>query len=321
MAQVPIFDENSKIEKSYHYDDGHYAVQHGNVFKMVDDEGYVFTDEISISQLEIYGEELIEKPVILELKVLAINERADGTALITGEDGCGLELVFEDEDYQNRKAKYEIGKIGRYYIMADVLTCELPEDYAKGIRLEGEDAANWYKWTEQEELIDLIDETYTDLDSVAVYSKSDNFEKTGIYNFTSIVKEPGFVSFDENPAYDDEGELIYDGFKLCLPNQFNKENPIFVLASIMTGKFPARIFQNLPEDDGIDFGYGGWPIKGTVKFNTYYGNDWWSEKFEEEEIFRFYGQNPVISYEERMARDFEDEDDDWNDDDDDYACG
>ena len=89
MAQVPIFDENSKIEKSYHYDDGHYAVQHGNVFKMVDDEGYVFTDEISISQLEIYGEELIEKPVILELKVLAINERADGTHILINSSKTG----------------------------------------------------------------------------------------------------------------------------------------------------------------------------------------------------------------------------------------
>ena len=312
MEKEPLFKEDEEIEKSYMYDGEHFSVQNGNVFKMTE-EGYVYTDEISVSQLEIYGEESIEKPLFLELKVLAVKEKSDGTALITGEDGSGLELVFEDEDYQNRKDKYEVGKIGRYYIMADVLSCELPEDYAKGIRLECEDAANWYKWTEQEELIDLIDETYTDLDSVAVYSRTDNFEETGIYNFTSIVKEPGFVSFDEKPAYDDEGELIYDGFKLCLPNQFNKENPIFVLAQIMTGKFPARIFQNLPEDEATDFTYGGWPIKGTVRFSAYYGDDWWKGKYEDDEIIRFYGQNSSISYEERMTRDFEDDDDVWED--------
>lgn len=313
MAKIPVFNENEDIEKSYNYDGVNYAIQNGKVFKIVEDEGYVYTDEITISQLEIYGEELIEKPVILELKVLSIKEKSDGTAIITGEDGSGLEILFEDEDYKNRKEIYVIGKIGRYYIMADVLSCELPEDYKKGIRLEGEDAAKWYKWTEQEELIGLIDETYTDLDSVAVYSKTENFDDTGIYNFTSIVKEPGFVSLDEKLAYDDEGELIYDGFKLCLPNQFNKTEPIFVLAQIMTGKFPARIFQNLPEDDGIEFSYGGWPIKGTVKFSAYYGNEWWSEKFEEDEIVRFYGKNKNISYEERIARDFEDDDDSWND--------
>ena len=313
MANIPVFDESLEIEKSYKYDGEYFVVQNNIVFKMIEEKGYVYTDEISVSQLEIYGEDLREKPLILELKVLSVKEKADGTALITGEDGSGLEIVFEDEDYKNRKETYEIGKFGRYYIMADVLSCELPEDYAKGIRLEGEDAANWYKWTEQEELIDLIDETYTDLDSVAVYSRTDNFKETGIYNFTSIVKEPGFVSFDEKPAYDDEGELIYDGFKLCLPNQFNKENPIFVLAQIMTGKFPARIFQNLPEDESTDFTYGGWPIKGTVRFSAYYGDDWWKDKYEDDEIIRFYGQNNIISYEERMARDFEDDDDVWED--------
>lgn len=310
MANIPVFDESLDGDKSYLYDGEHYVVQNNIVFKMIEDEGYVYTDEISASQLEIYDEDLRDKPVILELRVLSIKEKADGTALITGEDGSGLEFVFEDEHFKNRKDIYEIGTIGRYYIMADVLTCELPEDYAKGIRLEGEDAANWYKWTEQEELIDLIDETYTDLDSVAVYSRTDNFEETGIYNFTSIVKEPGFVSFDENLAYN-EGELIYDVFKLCLPNQFNKANPIFVLAQIMTGKFPARIFQDLPEDKGTDFTYGGWPIKGTVRFSAYCGDDWWKDKYEDDEIIRFYGQNNRISYEQRMTQDFEDDDDGW----------
>ena len=84
----------------------------------------------------------------------------------------------------------------------------------------------------------------------------------------------------------------------------------------MTGKFPARIFQNLPEDEGIDFAFGGWPIKGTVRFSAYYGDDWWSEKYDEDDIVRFYGQNESISYEDRMFINSE-----YDDDDDDYACG
>ncbi len=317
MKKKPVFDDKEEVENTYQYDGEHFVVQKGNVFKMVEDKGYEYTEEITPAQLEIYGESLIEKPTILELKILAVNEKTDGTAIITGEDGSGLELTFEDEDYKNRKDKYEIGKVGRYYIMAEVQTCELPEDYAKGIRLEGEAAVDWYKWTEQEELIDLIDETYTDLDSASVYSKSENFNETGIYNFTTIVVEPGFVSFDEKPVYDDEGELIYDGFKLVLPNQLKKNEPIYVLAQIMTGKFPARIFQNLPEDKDTEFSYGGWSIKGTVKFSAYYGDEWWADKYEEDEIVRFYGENTDISYEARIARDFEDLDDI----DDDYACG
>lgn len=199
MKKNSVFDEKSEVDKCYQYDGEHYVVQNDAVFKMTE-KGYTFTDEVTASQLEIYGENLIEKPVILELKVLAVNEKTDGTALITGEDGSGLELVFEDEKYQSHKEKYEIGKIGRYYLYAEVLSCELPEDYAKGIHLEGENAINWYKWTEQEELIGFAEETYSDLDSVAVYSKSENFDETGVYNFTSIVKEPGFVSFDEKKS-------------------------------------------------------------------------------------------------------------------------
>ena len=62
MKATPVFNENEKIEKSYHYDGENYAVQNGKVFKLIEDEGYLYTDEITISQLEIYGEELIEKP-------------------------------------------------------------------------------------------------------------------------------------------------------------------------------------------------------------------------------------------------------------------
>lgn len=115
-------------------------------------------------------------------------------------------------------------------------------------------------------------------------------------------------------AYDNEGQLIYDGFKLCLPNQYNKSNPIFVLAQIMTGKFPARIFQNLPEDEGTDFINGRWAIKGKVKFSAYLGDEWWSGKYEDDEIIRFYGKNKSISYLERQSRDFSD--DDWDDEED-----
>ena len=101
MKATPVFNENEKIEKSYHYDDGHYAVQHGNVFKMVDDEGYVFTDEISISQLEIYGEELIEKPVILDLKVLLLLARME----------AGWNLYLKMKIIRTVKLSMKLGKL------------------------------------------------------------------------------------------------------------------------------------------------------------------------------------------------------------------
>ena len=305
--EKPKFNENDKIDNTFTYDGDHYIVQNGYVFKMLEDEGYQYTDEITPEELELYGNPLIEKPTIVELKILNIKELSDGTALIKGKDGDGLELVFKDEKYSKSKEKYEIGRISQVYLFADILTCELPDDYAKGICLKGEDAIKWYKWTGQEELIGLIDNTWTNLYSAAVYSETENFNETGIYTFHSIVVEPGFVSFDENQVYDEDGELICDVFKLVLPNQFNKRNPIFVLAQIMTGKFPPRIFKNLPEDEETDFTESGWALKGTVRFTAYTGEEWWAEQFEDEEIISLYGEKPCISYIERFSIDDDDE--------------
>lgn len=305
--EKPKFNENNKIDNSYTYDGEDYIVQNGHVFKMIKDAGYQYTDEITIEGLELYGERLIEKPTIVELRILSINEKTDGSALIKGEDGDELELVFEDDKYCEHKERYEIGKISQVYLFADILTCELPDDYAKGICLKGEDAAKWYRWIGQEELIDVIDDTWTNLESAAVFSKTNNFDESGIYTFRSIVKEPGFVSFDEKPVYDEDGKLIYDGFKLVLPNQFNKQKPIFVLAEIMTGKFPPRIFQNLPEDEETDFRESGWALEGTVKFTAYTGDEWWTGQYEDDEIISFYGEKQYISYSERCNIDNYDE--------------
>lgn len=272
MIDKPVFDIKDELTKSYRYDNEYYVIQKNNVFKQVESKGYIYTDEVSVVQLEIYGELLIEKPIILELKILRIKELTNAAALITGEDGSGLEIVFKDEKYKERMEKYKIGKINRYYIMADVLSCELPEDYAMEACLNEE--------------------------AVSVYSETNDFKETGIYNFYCIVKEPAFAGFDETPVYNNEGLLICDGFKLVLPNQFNKANPIYLSAEIITGKFPSRIFQNLPEDNDVDFTCGGWSLKGTVRFSAYCGDEWWSDKYEDDEIIRFYGRNPDISNEE-----------------------
>lgn len=301
LHQEPEFDEDGGFEKSYSFDDMCYVIQNGAVFKLVDKEEYVYTDEVTPSQLEIYGMELIDNSVIIELKILAIKEKENGSALITGEDGSGLEIVFEDKKYSQRKSNYSVGEIGAYNLFADVFDSEIPDDYAKGICLKGEDAERWFQWTEVEENIGLIDEVWTNLESAAVYSKTEDFDEDGMYNFYALVKDPAFVSFDEKPVYDKDGELTYDGFHLVLPNQFNKAHPRFITAFIVGGKFPPRIFQNLSEDEAAEFFSGGWAIKGRVKFFAQsnipnYGNK------SEESIFR-YGKNRSISFAERLEED------------------
>ena len=75
LQQEPEFDEDGDIEKSYRFDDVGYVVQNETVFKLVDGERYVYTDEVTPSQLEIYGMELIDNSAVIELKVLAIKEK------------------------------------------------------------------------------------------------------------------------------------------------------------------------------------------------------------------------------------------------------
>lgn len=301
LHQEPEFDQDGGFEKSYSFDDMCYVIQNGAVFKLVDKEEYVYTDEVTPSQLEIYGMELIDNSVIIELKILAIKEKENGSALITGEDGSGLEIVFEDKKYSQRKSTYSVGKIGAYNLFADVFDSEIPDDYAKGICLKGEDAERWFQWTEENEKIGLIDEVWTNLESAAVYSKTEDFDEDGMYNFYALVKDPAFVSFDEKPVYDKDGELTYDGFHLVLPNQFNKAHPRFITAFIVGGKFPARIFQNLSEDEAAEFFSGGWAMKGKVKFFAESAAHT-QGSCDEEEILR-YGKNRSISFAERLEED------------------
>lgn len=305
------FNGDEPIEKSCVYDGETYAIQNGNVFKFVDEQ-YIYTDEITETQLDLYGEDIVEKPTIFELKVLDIKEKEDGSALITAEDGNGMMLTFIDNVYSIRKDNYESGKIGKYYLFANVSNAEVAEDYAKGICLTGKDADKWFEWTGDEGFVGVVDEAWTDLPEATKYSEADDFGDTGKYNFYAFVKEPGFVSFDEKPAYGEDGELISDGFKLYLPNQFNKADPKYAMADFDTGKFPERIFKDLPEDKDTDFSESGWVIKGTVFFSVYEGEDeWWQDRFQESEVIKRYGQNYSVSYEDKMAE-YED-DDDWDD--------
>ena len=305
LQQEPEFDEDGDIEKSYRFDDVGYVVQNETVFKLVDGERYVYTDEVTPNQLDLYGMELIDNSVIIELKILAIKEKENGAALITAEDGSGLEIVFTDEKYSQRKSNYSVGEIGIYNLAADVFDCAIPDDYAKGICLKGEDAERWFQWTEENEKIGLIDEVWTNLESAAVYSKTEDFDEDGMYNFYALVKDPAFVSFDEKPVYDKDGELMYDGFHLVLPNQFNKAHPRFITAFIAEGKFPPRIFQNLSEDKDAEFFSGGWAMKGKVKFFAESAAHT-QGSCDEEEILR-YGTNRSISFAELLELDNQDD--------------
>ena len=302
------FNCDEPMERNCKFDEETYAVQNGNVFKL-DGDQYVYTDEVTVAQLEIYGENFVEAPTIFEMRVLKIKERNDGSALITAEDGNGLQLTFIDNVYSTRKEKYKVGEIDKYYLFANISNAEVAEDYAKGICYTGKDAERWFKWTRDETYIGVVDEAWTNLRDATKYSESNDFEESGKYNFYAYVNEPGFVSFDENPAYGEDGELISDGFKLFLPNQYDKAEPKYVMADFDTGKFPARIFKDLPEDKEMDFSMGNWVIKGSVYFSVYEGDeDWWKERFEEYEVTTEYGRNYEISYVEKFCEDDEDYD-------------
>ncbi|MDO4505820.1 MAG: hypothetical protein Q4B64_02600, partial [Spirochaetales bacterium] len=290
------YDINNHAGEWRDFDGNTYVIQNGNVFLFRNGK-YVYTKEITESQLKIYGREKIEPPSIFELKVLNINERKDGSALIKAEDGNGLEIVFKDVNYSKRRENYQTGKKGKYNLFATVFNEELPEEYANGICLKGKDAEKWFKWTGDEEKIGLVDLARTNMAEVTVYSKAGDFEETGRYNFEALVSQPGFVSPDasEEVIYDAEGEIESDIFRLCLPDQFNKIRPKFVTASFNSGKFPLRIYKDLPEDKDFDFTYSGWLIKGSVEFEAGIGNeDWWIDYFDEGEVLQLYGQNITV---------------------------
>ncbi len=302
------FNCDEPMERNCEFDGETYAIQNGNIFKLEGDK-YVYTEEVTAEQLEIYGEDFVEKPTIFEMKILEIKEKDNGMALITAEDGSGMKLTFVDKIYSSRNENYEIGKVGKYYLFANVSNAEVAEDYAKGICLTGKDADKWFEWTGDDAYVGIVDEAWTDLPEVTKYSEAEDFADTGKYNFYGFVNEPGFVSFDETPAYGEDGELISDGFKLCLPNQFDRVEPKYVMADFDTGKFPERIFKDLTEDKDTDFSEGGWVIKGTVFFSVYEGDDeWWQERFQEDEVTKKYGQNYGVSYEDKMSEYDDDED-------------
>ena len=48
LQQEPEFDEDGDIEKSYRFDDVGYVVQNETVFKLVDGERYIYTDEVRV---------------------------------------------------------------------------------------------------------------------------------------------------------------------------------------------------------------------------------------------------------------------------------
>lgn len=110
LHQEPEFDQDGGFEKSYSFDDMCYVIQNGAVFKLVDKDEYVYTDEVTPSQLEIYGMELIDNSVIIELNVLAIKEKENGSALITGEDGSGLEIVLRIKNILSGSPPIQLAK-------------------------------------------------------------------------------------------------------------------------------------------------------------------------------------------------------------------
>lgn len=292
------FDED--FDGTYFYDDDYYVIQNDKVF-LHNEDGYIFTDEFTPEQIQFYGEELKTESHVYELKILEIKELENGKALIHADDGCDFNFWFLDEDYKNHKNEYEIGKMQNILLFADILSSELPEDFREGVILEGKDARNFFEWIDETEALeDENSSAVLQRSDVAVYSETNDFEKTGIYNFTATVNNPGYA---DNPSE----EIGGDTFELAVMNQLNKENPRYVTATFVNQPYTFPKFEP-NEDDEDELFSDGWALKGTMRFVAgHKPKDKDLEKIDFENVLK-YGDNPVTFPEAKGFCNYDEED-------------
>lgn len=286
---------------NYKFDGHYYCIEDDKrIVEYDDDANATEITAFSIEQLRMYGK--CTDPWCFEMKVLSIKtfEAPDWKALITAEDGAGIELAFWDINYFDHPENYEVGKIGVYSIYGDIELIPAPEKQLNGL---------WLRKDEEEKYSDYIAgekstrgkkiKYVNDLD-FAIFEKTEDFENTGLYNFRTVINSP-YYGENENGEPDDE---IITGFMIPLMNQIDKEYP---------RKISAQFDLDNPYKGQLDFGDG---LKGVISFGA---TPWITDNVGK------YGSNQSIPYSEKhpdtsewddYEYDMEDDYEDWDLDDD-----
>ncbi|MBO4508766.1 MAG: hypothetical protein J5747_09035 [Spirochaetaceae bacterium] len=261
---------------NYEFDGDYYCIENDCVVKKYDSDSWELKefDGITVNQLKLYGK--CTDPWAFEMKVLSIKtfEDPDWKALITAEDGAGIEISFWDDKYFDHPELYEIGKIGLYSICGDILNSPTPERQKQGVYLDVDEEERYREYIAGEKNTRGKKYKYIDDIDFALFSKSENFDETGVYNFRAVVNSP-YYGEDENG---EPNEKIVKGFSMALMNQIDKEYP-----RIINAQFD---LEN-PYKGELEFGDG---IKGVVKFST--------GVLCSDNIGK-YGENPTLAKEEK----------------------
>ncbi len=289
---------------NYKFDGHYYCIEDDKrIIEYDDNANPTEITDFTVEQLKMYGK--CQDPWIFEMKVLSIKtfEEPEWKALITAEDGAGIEIAFWDDCYFDHPELYEIGKIGTYAIYGYVEVSPKPVKQIQGVWLEKEEESKYEEYILGGNSSRGKKHKYiNDLD-FAVFEKRNNFEKTGLYNFRAVVNSP-YYGENENGEPDDE---IITGFMMPLMNQIDKEYP---------RKISVQFDFDKPYKGKLDFGDG---LKGVIKFAVAQTTSDNIGKYASNESIPYSEKHPDTSEWDDLD-DYEDED--WyDDDDDDYACG
>lgn len=249
-----IFDPTKDFLGTYELEENLYVIQDEKVFVLTNGE-YILDETISPDEIQFYGTRSEYKNFIYELKILEIKMIDSNTALIHADDGSDFDFWIYEDNYEAKKDLFKENEICKIRLFAEVLSSELPEDYREGVTLTGDDAKKWFAWMDDD--VEEDASALVCLKEIATYSKTKDFSKTGIYNFSAIVNEPGMT--------DDPKKGDSDIFTIAAMNQFNKKDPRYIIANFVNAPYSFPEFTKLDEDED-DFFQPGWALKGTIRF-------------------------------------------------------
>ncbi|MBO4508767.1 MAG: hypothetical protein J5747_09040 [Spirochaetaceae bacterium] len=269
---------------NYVLDEKEYFIRDGEVFTYDDDWNTVKVDMLP-SSLFLYGK--CTDAAMFEVKITAVNKLDENSALITAEDGSGIDFCFIEKDFNTHKQEFVIGQKGVYQIQAELKSVTVPRDSRDGVSLEGDEARKFFGWVGDE-----VEENATatvGFSDMAVYKKRKDFSKTGNYNFYGIISKPTCLSVSEEIDEPDGNKLC--GFTIPLMNQFNRLEPRFAGAYFPEGEY---------HKGWIDEGRA---VKAVLCFVCLHGKT--NALYE-------YGTNPIVSPEEKGY--FDHADDEYEED-------
>ena len=275
---------------SYELDGRRYFICDGEVYTN-DETGERVKVDMLPSSLQIYGTCL--DAALFELKITKITKIDNNQALISAEDGAGIDFVFVEPDYSKNKDLYKISQKGIYEIKAELESVEVPQNCEDGVTLEGEDAKKFFDWVGDKVEDNAV--ATVGFEDVAVYSPCKDFEHTGRYNFYGIVTNPSCLSISEEIDEPDPEKTA--GFTIPLMNQFNKEKPRFAEACFEYPKYYKGEIMH------------GWAVKAVLKFIGLHGTT--------NNIYK-YGKNRTVCPEEKGL--FDHDEDEYFEDDDGIHC-